>query len=88
MMDINKVAFIGLGVMGSPMAGYLQQKGFNTTAYNRTHSKAKAWQALYNGKIAATPGKQPGMLTSCLCASVMTMTCAASVTVTTASSLA
>ena len=55
MMDINKVAFIGLGVMGSPMAGYLQQKGFNTTAYNRTHSKAKAWQALYNGKIAATP---------------------------------
>ena len=54
-MNISNVAFIGLGVMGSPMAGYLQNKGFNTTVYNRTHSKAEAWQATYHGAIAATP---------------------------------
>ncbi|MDD2342894.1 MAG: NAD(P)-dependent oxidoreductase [Tolumonas sp.] len=55
MMNISNVAFIGLGVMGSPMAGYLQNKGFNTTVYNRTHSKAETWQATYHGVIAATP---------------------------------
>lgn len=54
-MSIQNVAFIGLGVMGSPMAGYLQQKGFNTTVYNRTHSKAEAWQEKYHGHSAATP---------------------------------
>jgi 3-hydroxyisobutyrate dehydrogenase len=54
-MNISKVAFIGLGVMGSPMAGYLQNNGFHTTVYNRTHSKAKKWQAAYHGAIAETP---------------------------------
>ena len=54
-MNISNVAFIGLGVMGSPMAGYLQNKGFHTTVYNRTHSKAEAWQAKYHGTIAETP---------------------------------
>lgn len=54
-MNISKVAFVGLGVMGSPMAGYLQNNGFHTTVYNRTHSKAEAWQAAYHGAIAETP---------------------------------
>jgi 3-hydroxyisobutyrate dehydrogenase len=54
-MNISKVAFIGLGVMGSPMAGYLQNNGFHTTVYNRTHSKAEAWQATYHGATAETP---------------------------------
>lgn len=54
-MNISKVAFIGLGVMGAPMAGHLQEKGFSTTVYNRTHSKAEIWQTTYHGSIAATP---------------------------------
>lgn len=54
-MNISKVAFIGLGVMGAPMAGHLKEKGFSTTVYNRTHSKAEIWQTTYHGSIAATP---------------------------------
>lgn len=51
----GKAAFIGLGVMGYPMAGYLQQKGFETCVYNRTASKADEWVAKYGGTSAATP---------------------------------
>uniref|UniRef100_UPI0040480F6D NAD(P)-dependent oxidoreductase n=1 Tax=Rheinheimera sp. TaxID=1869214 RepID=UPI0040480F6D len=51
----NKVAFIGLGVMGYPMAGYLQQKGYQVTVYNRTTAKAEKWAAQYGGSWAATP---------------------------------
>ncbi|WP_040551444.1 NAD(P)-dependent oxidoreductase [Rheinheimera nanhaiensis] len=51
----NKVAFIGLGVMGYPMAGYLQQKGYQVTVYNRTSSKAEKWAAQYGGSFATTP---------------------------------
>ncbi|MCD1598122.1 NAD(P)-dependent oxidoreductase [Rheinheimera aquimaris] len=57
-MSINsnsKVAFIGLGVMGYPMAGYLQQKGYQVTVYNRTTAKAEKWAAQYGGSWAATP---------------------------------
>ena len=50
-----KVAFIGLGVMGYPMAGYISKAGHNVTVYNRTKSKAEKWIGEYKGKIAETP---------------------------------
>ncbi|MEM9030994.1 MAG: NAD(P)-dependent oxidoreductase [Pseudomonadota bacterium] len=50
-----KCAFIGLGVMGYPMAGHLQKAGHAVTVYNRTPSKAEAWVAEFGGKLAATP---------------------------------
>lgn len=49
------VAFLGLGVMGHPMAGHLQRAGHAVTVYNRTHAKAEAWVAEYGGRAAATP---------------------------------
>lgn len=53
-----KVAFIGLGVMGFPMAGHLKAKGgHDVTVYNRTASKAQDWVAKYGGKTAATPAQ-------------------------------
>jgi 3-hydroxyisobutyrate dehydrogenase len=51
-----KVAFIGLGVMGFPMAGHLVKKGgHEVTVYNRTAAKAKEWADKFGGKTAATP---------------------------------
>ena len=50
-----KVAFLGLGVMGAPMAGHLQKAGHEVTVYNRTASKAEDWVATYGGAHAATP---------------------------------
>jgi 3-hydroxyisobutyrate dehydrogenase-like beta-hydroxyacid dehydrogenase len=50
-----KVAFIGLGVMGYPMAGHLKAKGYDVTVYNRTASKAGDWVAKHGGKSAPTP---------------------------------
>ena len=50
-----KCAFIGLGVMGYPMAGYLQKAGHDVTVYNRTTAKADAWIADFGGQSAATP---------------------------------
>jgi 3-hydroxyisobutyrate dehydrogenase len=51
-----KVAFIGLGVMGYPMAGHLKAKGgHELTVYNRTAAKADSWVATFGGKRAATP---------------------------------
>jgi 3-hydroxyisobutyrate dehydrogenase len=50
-----KVAFIGLGVMGFPMAGHLKAKGYEVTVYNRTASKAEAWAAKHGGASASTP---------------------------------
>ncbi|UMY17539.1 NAD(P)-dependent oxidoreductase [Methylobacterium organophilum] len=50
-----KVAFLGLGVMGAPMAGHLAAKGHEVTVYNRTAEKAKAWVAKHGGAFAATP---------------------------------
>ena len=52
---MTKVAFIGLGVMGYPMAGHLQTKGHEVTVYNRTTAKAEKWVAEYGGSLAATP---------------------------------
>ena len=53
----TQCAFIGLGVMGYPMAGHLQTKGFDTCVYNRTESKAKAWVEEYQGRYGATPAQ-------------------------------
>ena len=53
----TKVAFLGLGVMGFPMAGHLKAKGFDVTVYNRTEAKAKEWAAKHGGKHAATPAE-------------------------------
>lgn len=50
-----KVAFLGLGVMGGPMARHLAQKGHDVTVYNRTASKAEAWVQAHGGSFAATP---------------------------------
>jgi 3-hydroxyisobutyrate dehydrogenase/2-hydroxy-3-oxopropionate reductase len=51
-----KVAFLGLGVMGYPMAGHLLKKGgHDVTVYNRTRAKAEQWAREYGGKSAATP---------------------------------
>ncbi|MGK0408434.1 MAG: 2-hydroxy-3-oxopropionate reductase [Shewanella psychromarinicola] len=50
-----KVAFIGLGVMGYPMAGHLVKKGHDLTVYNRTASKAQQWVEQYGGRRADTP---------------------------------
>jgi len=51
------VSFIGLGVMGYPMAGYISKAGHNVTVYNRTSSKANKWILEHKGTIADTPAK-------------------------------
>ena len=51
------VAFIGLGVMGYPMAGYISKAGHNVTVFNRTKSKAEKWIGEYKGKLAETPAE-------------------------------
>jgi len=50
-----KVAFLGLGVMGSPMAAHLQKAGHDVTVYNRTTAKSEAWVTKNGGAFAATP---------------------------------
>ena len=50
-----RCAFIGLGVMGYPMAGYLHNAGNHTTVYNRTVSKAEKWVETHGGSLGATP---------------------------------
>ena len=50
-----KVTFLGLGVMGYPMAGHIAAAGHEVTVYNRTTAKAEAWVAQHGGSIATTP---------------------------------
>ncbi len=52
---MTKVAFIGLGVMGYPMAGHLKNGGHDVTVYNRTAAKAEKWVAEHGGASAPTP---------------------------------
>lgn len=54
-MSKQQVAFIGLGVMGYPMAGHLATAGFQTRVYNRTTAKAEQWCQQYQGSFATTP---------------------------------
>ena len=52
-----RLAFLGLGVMGGPMARHLAAKGHQLTVYNRTTAKAEAWVAAHGGKLGHTPAK-------------------------------
>src|SRR5687767_4277899 len=54
-IEPQRVAFLGLGVMGHPMAGHLARAGHDVTVYNRTHAKAEAWTREYGGRSAPTP---------------------------------
>jgi 3-hydroxyisobutyrate dehydrogenase len=52
-----RVSFIGLGVMGAPMAGHLAAAGHEVTVYNRTSEKAAAWAERYRGRVAPSPAE-------------------------------
>jgi len=52
---MKKIAFIGLGVMGYPMAGHLQKAGFDVCVYNRTTEKAEQWVKEFGGRLAKIP---------------------------------
>ena len=52
-----KLAFLGLGVMGYPMAGYLAKAGHEVTVYNRTAAKAETWAGEHGGASAPTPAE-------------------------------
>lgn len=52
-----RVSFVGLGVMGYPMAGYLAKAGYEVTVFNRTTAKAEAWCDEFGGQKATTPGR-------------------------------
>ena len=54
---VSRCAFVGLGVMGYPMAGHLGSAGHEVTVYNRTRSKARAWSAEYGGAYARSPSE-------------------------------
>ena len=54
-IEPHRVAFLGLGVMGFPMAGHLARAGHHVAVYNRTAKKAERWADEYGGRIAATP---------------------------------
>ncbi len=56
----RRVAFLGLGVMGSPMAGHLKAAGHQVTVYNRTTAKAEAWAQQHGGAFKATPREAAG----------------------------
>jgi 3-hydroxyisobutyrate dehydrogenase-like beta-hydroxyacid dehydrogenase len=49
---MNNIGFIGLGVMGAPMAGHLSQKGYNLSVFNRSADKSKLWKSQYKGEIS------------------------------------
>ncbi|WP_448191157.1 NAD(P)-dependent oxidoreductase [Azospirillum sp. sgz301742] len=57
MSDTHRVAFLGLGVMGFPMAGHLAKAGHSVTVYNRSPAKAEAWVVKHGGSRAATPAE-------------------------------
>ena len=62
-----KLSFLGLGVMGYPMAGHLKKAGHEVVVYNRSPAKAKQWQAEYGGDIAATPAEAAAKSEIVLC---------------------
>lgn len=57
MTESKRVSFVGLGVMGYPMAGHLANAGHEVTVYNRTSEKATKWLNQFNGKSCPTPGE-------------------------------
>jgi 3-hydroxyisobutyrate dehydrogenase-like beta-hydroxyacid dehydrogenase len=65
----QRIAFVGLGVMGFPMAGHLLRAGHSVTVYNRTQAKAKAWVDQHKGQAAATP-REAAQLADVVCVCV------------------
>ena len=59
-----KIAFLGLGVMGYPMAGHLVKAGHEVTVYNRTFAKAEAWAKEHGGGAARTPAEAANVIRS------------------------
>ena len=57
MVKLKTCAFIGLGVMGYPMAGHLAAKGYKMKIYNRTQAKAKKWSREHKGMVVNSPAK-------------------------------
>ena len=57
MTSSRRIAFIGLGAMGYPMAGHLYRAGHAVTVFNRTRARAEAWQAAFGGVVALTPAE-------------------------------
>ena len=57
MTSAKRVAFIGLGAMGYPMAGHLATSGHTVTVFNRTHERAQRWQDQFGGAVAGTPAE-------------------------------
>ena len=68
-----KVAFIGLGVMGYPMARHLIRGGYDVTVYNRTAAKATKWRKAFGGNTAKTPREAANGKDCASCVSEMTM---------------
>ena len=52
-----RISFLGIGVMGGPMAGHLAKAGHDVTVYNRTRARSDAWTQLYGGRAVATPAE-------------------------------
>ena len=66
---MSKVSFIGLGVMGYPMAGHISKAGHDVTVFNRTTAKAEKWNKEYGGKFAKSPmeaAKDSDFIFSCV----------------------
>ena len=66
---MTRIAFIGLGVMGGPMARHLKQAGHDLTVYNRSRAKAENWVATYGGTLALSPAdaaKDADVVISCV----------------------
>ena len=57
MTSVKRLAFVGLGAMGYPMAGHLVAAGHSVTVFNRTSERAQRWQDQYGGTVAATPAE-------------------------------
>ena len=75
---MSKVAFLGLGVMGFPMAGHLKGRGGqDVVVYNRSAAKAKAWVEKHGGRLGGdAAARRRRSATSCSPASATTTTCA------------
>ena len=56
-MIIKNISFVGLGVMGYPMAGHLKKNGYIVKVFNRTESKAQKWVKEYGGHMGKTPSE-------------------------------
>ena len=66
---VQKIAFVGLGVMGYPMAGHCKKAGHEVTVFNRTTQKAQAWVAEFSGSMVSTPkeaAKQANVILLCV----------------------